>query len=257
MNSMMLVLAMSAGQGPPAGYQLPPVILRRHIRHVVAAPAMPGTTAQPATMPPTAQPNPMTRRTAGMATATATEMATVATRVRRKSQRRGIGGVRVLRHHWGCKMEQCGVSISGWTEGNYTFANRGPRQPPSDVQRPEGLLADEPELPPHRQGHRYEQGRVQVGRPGRTDSSRYRRSLHASPGCSTIRPATIGSTSFRRTSTRSFRASGRRGQRSAGVSSPLIAATNSYRAPRRRSCRGRTCSSTTRSRTPACGRRPH
>jgi hypothetical protein len=128
MNSMLLVVAMSAGQAPPGSYPAP------GYQYPAAAPIQIG--AQPAQVPTNGQPVP----TQPMAMPAANGNGTL----------NGNGNgccdpcakeepappepwalMRILKGtHWGCCMEQKGISISGWTQGNYTLGNRGPSHLP-------------------------------------------------------------------------------------------------------------------------------
>ena len=133
MNSMMLVLAMSAGQGPTSDYQLPPGYTPLTLpTQIATAPALQGSPAQPPPGPGQAAPaQPAPGQPAPVAAPNGNGNGCCDPCAEEKPEDEPWALMRVLKGHcFGKRMDDCGWSISGWTQGNYTLSNRGPNNFP-------------------------------------------------------------------------------------------------------------------------------
>src|SRR5262245_55504032 len=137
MNSMLLVVASSAGQNPAGGYQLPkgytplPTAAQQG---ALVAPAEPRwTAAKPTPVPtenqpapaPTAQPAPMTPAPAPTANCNGNGCNPWEEK-KEEEPPEPWALMRCLKGTcFGNRLDECGITIMGWTEGNYTLGNRG------------------------------------------------------------------------------------------------------------------------------------
>jgi hypothetical protein len=129
MNSMMLVLALSAGQGPAGGSPLPPgYIPLNDPRTVATVPALQAPAVQPAPAPAPAASQPAP---AAQANGNGNGNGCDPCKEEEKPEDEPWALMRVLKGTcFGCKLDKCGITISGWTEGSYTLGNRGPNNLP-------------------------------------------------------------------------------------------------------------------------------